>query len=84
MHVVLQSAEGWLDLQAPDVGLAERRPVTAADHERCNAWATQYRRRRVARVPKPAWWRWGGRCTPGSNGFWLMPCRRWCLSSRPR
>ena len=44
MHVVLQIAEGWLDLNAPDVGLAERRPVTAADQERCNAWATQYRR----------------------------------------
>ena len=43
MHVVLQIAEGWLDLNAPDVGLAERRLVTADDQERCNAWATQYR-----------------------------------------
>ena len=44
MDVVLQIAEGWLDLNAGDVGLAERRAVTTADQERCNAWATQYRR----------------------------------------
>ena len=44
MHVVLQIAEGWLELNAPDVGLAERRPVTASDQEQGNAWATQYRR----------------------------------------
>ena len=36
MHVVLQITPGWLDLNAADVGLAEWRPMTAADQERCH------------------------------------------------
>jgi hypothetical protein len=44
MDVVLQIAAGWLALNAPDVGLEERRPVTTPDQERCSAWTTQYRR----------------------------------------